>query len=85
MGGSLDCVLKNFSSPGSFKYQGYAVTLCPEILEQFWTLSWPTFQVGWPSLGSFDLHKVQDVEARGSKSSKHNPRSYSDIKGRVPK
>ena len=51
----LDCILNNFSD-FQHRARGYgSVQFNPEFLRTLCQLEWPTFGVGWPAAGTFDL------------------------------
>lgn len=50
----LGCMLQNFSN---FK-SDYRVKMAKDELIKFCQLEWPTFGVGWPDTGSFDVNLV---------------------------
>ncbi|XP_059580932.1 uncharacterized protein LOC109282416 [Alligator mississippiensis] len=53
----LGCMLRNFS-----KYKGeYGVKMTKDDLIKFCQLEWPTFGVGWPETGSFDVKVANAV------------------------
>ena len=59
----LDCVLNNFSD-FQRRARGYgSMQLDPEILQTLCQLEWPTFGVGWPAEGTFDLPVLFAVRA----------------------
>ena len=59
----LDCILNNFSD-FQRRARGYgSVQLDPEFLQTLCQLEWPTFGVGWPAEGTFDLPVLFAVRA----------------------
>ena len=62
-GSPLDCLLKNFSD-FQRRARGYGgPPPDPEFLRTLSRLEWPTFDVGWPSEGTFDLPVLFAVRA----------------------
>ena len=59
----LDCILNNFSDFQRHA-RGYgSMQLYPEFLQTLCQLEWPTFGVGWPAEGTFDLPVLFAVQA----------------------
>ena len=59
----LDCILTNFSD-FQRRARGYgSMQLDPEFLQTLCQLEWPTFGVGWPAEGTFDLPVLFAVRA----------------------
>ena len=59
----LDCILNNFSDFQRHA-RGYgSMQLYPEFLQTLCQLEWPTFGVGWPAEGTFDLPVLFAVRA----------------------
>jgi hypothetical protein len=54
----LECMLKNFKK-GFTDY--FDIKFTPQKLQNFCEINWPSFEVGWPSKGSFDPGVIWSV------------------------
>ena len=59
----LDCILNNFSDFQRCASGYGSVQLDPEFLQTLCQLEWPTFGVGWPAEGTFNLPVLFAVQA----------------------